>query len=131
MAVAAEIQVKDKLYIDGEWVDPAGPETIDVVNASTEEVMGRIPQGTPADVDAAVAAARDAFEGWSTTPVQERAAMCAAISAKLQDRQEELAVLIASELGMPVKLAAMIQAGLPIMTFRSMPQILEQGAREE
>ena len=47
MAVAAEIQVRDKLYIGGEWVDPTGTETIDVVNASTEEVMGRIPQGTP------------------------------------------------------------------------------------
>ena len=58
MAVAAEIQVRDKLYIGGEWVDPAGTETIDVVNASTEEVMGRIPQGTPEDVDRAVAAAR-------------------------------------------------------------------------
>ena len=38
MAVAAEIQVRDKIYIGGEWVDPAGKETIDVVNASTEEV---------------------------------------------------------------------------------------------
>ena len=55
MAVAAEIQVRDKLYIGGEWVDPAGSETIDVVNSSTEEVMGRIPQGTPEDVDRAVA----------------------------------------------------------------------------
>jgi acyl-CoA reductase-like NAD-dependent aldehyde dehydrogenase len=122
---------RTELYIGGAWVAPAGDDTIEVVNASTEEVMGRIPQGTPADVDAAVAAARDAFEGWSTTPVEERAAMCAAISAKLQDRQEELAVLIASELGMPVKLAAMVQAGLPIMTFGSMPQILEQVTWEE
>src|SRR3954471_19515961 len=122
---------RTELYIGGQWVAPTGDETIEVVNASTEEVMGRIPQGTPTDVDAAVAAARDAFESWSTTPVQERAAMCAAISAKLQDRQEELAVLIASELGMPVKLAAMIQAGLPIMTFGSMPQLLEQIAWEE
>ena len=55
MAVAAEIQVRDKLFIGGEWVDPSGSETIDVVNASTEEVMGRIPQSTPADVDRAVA----------------------------------------------------------------------------
>ena len=61
MAVVTEIQVKDKLYIDGEWVDPAGTETIDVLNASTEEVMGRIPQGTPEDVDRAVAAARARF----------------------------------------------------------------------
>src|SRR4051794_38085566 len=122
---------RTELYIGGAWVAPTGDETIEVVNASTEEVMGRIPQGSPADVDAAVAAARDAFEGWSTTPAEQRAELCAAISGKLQDRQEELAILIASELGMPVKLAAMIQAGLPIMTFGSMPQLLEQIAWEE
>src|SRR3954447_2893330 len=122
---------RTELYIGGAWVAPTGDETIEVVNASTEEVMGRIPQGSPADVDAAVAAARDAFEGWSTTPAEQRAELCAAISGKLQDRQEELAALIASELGMPVKLAAMIQAGLPIMTFGSMPQILEQVVWEE
>ena len=51
MAVATEIQVRDKLYIGGEWVDPTGSETIDVVNSTTEEVIGRIPQGTPEDVD--------------------------------------------------------------------------------
>ena len=64
MAVAAEIQVRDKLFIGGEWVDPAGSETIDVINSSTDEVMGRIPQGTPEDVDRAVQAARAAFESW-------------------------------------------------------------------
>jgi aldehyde dehydrogenase (NAD+) len=47
-----------QLYIGGQWVDPASDGTIDVVNASTEEVMGRIPEGTPADVDRAVSAAR-------------------------------------------------------------------------
>ena len=72
MAVAAEIQVRDKLFIGGEWVDPAGSETIDVVNACTEEVMGRIPQSTPEDVDRAVKAARAAFESWSQAPLEER-----------------------------------------------------------
>ena len=83
MAVAAEQQVKDKLYIDGQWVDPAGTETIDVVNASTEEVMGRIPQGTQEDVDLAVAAARRAFETWSQTEMAERAEVLRAIAAGL------------------------------------------------
>ena len=87
MAVAAEIQVRDKLFIGGEWVDPAGSETIDVVNASTEEVMGRIPQGTPEDVDRAVAAARGAFESWSQTELVERAELIRAIAAGARGAQ--------------------------------------------
>ena len=54
MAVAAEALVRDKLYIGGEWVEPAGDGTIEVVNPSTEEAIGRIPEGTPEDADRAV-----------------------------------------------------------------------------
>src|SRR5918912_3395615 len=117
MAVAAEIQVRDKLYIGGEWVDPAGDETIDVVNSTTEEVMGRIPQGTQADVDKAVAAAREAFETWSQTSLAERADYCRRISEGLAARSDEIASLISQELGMPIGLSKAIQAGLPTMTF--------------
>src|SRR5919197_4802863 len=126
MAVVAEMQVKDKLYIGGEWVDPAGDERIDVVNASTEEVMGRIPQSTPADVDRAVAAARKAFETWSETTLIERADLMRAIAGALAARADEIASTIAQELGMPIGLAKAIQAGLPTMTFTSMPALLEE-----
>jgi len=132
MAVAAEIQVRDKLYVGGEWVDPTGSETIDVINSSTEEVMGRIPQGTPEDVDRAVAAARAAFEGWSQTPMVERAELIRAIAGGLAARGEEIAGTIAQELGMPLAQCVAIQAGLPTMTFTSVPQLLEDVAwREE
>ena len=56
---------RDRFYIGGGWVQPASQDTIDVVNAATEEVMGRVPEGTPADVDRAVASARTAFDTWS------------------------------------------------------------------
>jgi len=125
MAVAAELQVRDKLFIGGKWVDPAGSETIDVVNASTEEVMGRIPQGTPEDVDRAVQAARAAFESWSQTPLVERANLIRAIAAGLAARSEEIAATIAQELGMPIGLATAVQAGLPTMTFTSVPDLVE------
>src|SRR2546430_2560590 len=131
MAVAAELQVKDKLYIDGEWVDPAGSEKIDVVNASTEEVMGRIPQGTPEDVARAVAAARQAFETWSQTPMAERAERLRAIAGGLAARADEIAATISQELGMPIGLSKAIQAGLPTMTFTSVPQLLEEIVWEE
>ena len=125
MAVATEIQVRDKLYIGGEWVDPSGSETLDVVNSTTEEVIGRIPQSTPQDVDKAVAAAREAFESWSQTSLKDRADCMRQISGALAARSEEIGALVSQELGMPLKLSVQIQAGLPTMTFGSMPELLE------
>jgi aldehyde dehydrogenase (NAD+) len=131
MATAETLIDRAELYIGGEWIAPSGSGTIDVINASTEEVMGRIPEGTPEDVDRAVAAAREAFGAWSQVPAEERAQLCGAIAAKLGERQEEIGALIAQELGMPVKLATMIQAGLPIMDFGSQPQLVAEVAWEE
>src|SRR5256714_11018550 len=131
MAVAADQIVRDKLYIGGEWVDPTSDQTIDVISPATEEVIGRIPEGTPEDVDRAVAAARAAFEVWSQTPIEVRADACAGIAAKLAERGDELASLIATELGMPLALSKMIQAGLPTMDFGSMPEQLERVEWEE
>src|SRR5687768_11914851 len=65
---------RDRLYINGAWVPSSGKGAIDVTNSTTEAVMGRIPEGTPEDVDRAVQAAREAFPAWSQTPVAERAA---------------------------------------------------------
>jgi aldehyde dehydrogenase (NAD+) len=131
MAVAERIQVRDKLYIGGEWVEPSGSETIDVSNPTTEELFGRIPEGTPEDVDRAVAAAREAFETWGQTTPQERAGYLQAIAEGLGARTESIAALISQELGMPLKLSHMIQAGLPTMDFGSMPQLIEEVVWEE
>jgi len=79
--------VRDQLFIGGEWVAPAGEGAIEVIDSTTEQVMGQIPEGTPEDVDRAVAAARAGFEVWSQTPLAERAAACAALSkTKLEVR---------------------------------------------
>jgi acyl-CoA reductase-like NAD-dependent aldehyde dehydrogenase len=131
MATATQTIVRDKLYIGGEWVDPAGDGTIEVVNPSTEQVIGQVPEGTPADADSAVRAARAAFEDWSQRSPHERAGFCEAIGAKLAERGDELAALIASEVGMPLTLSRMIQAGLPAVTFSSIPQNVEQVRWEE
>jgi acyl-CoA reductase-like NAD-dependent aldehyde dehydrogenase len=123
---------RDQLYIGGAWVDPSGSghtpqagRTIEVLNPATEEVVGRVPLGTPADVDAAVAAARAAFGAWSQVPPSDRAQLCAAIGARLQDRTEEIAALIATELGCPITVSMLIQAGLPAMSFASMEHFVE------
>src|SRR3954463_16074264 len=131
MATAETLIDRAELYIGGEWVAPAGSGSIEVVNASTEEVMGRIPEGTPEDVERAGASAREGFAAWSETPVADRVALCSAIAGKLAERQEEIGQLIAQELGMPLKLATMIQAGLPIMDFGSQAQLAEEVAWEE
>src|SRR5690348_8577397 len=112
MATAAELQVKDKVFIGGEWVEPSGADPIEVVNATTEEVMGSVPGCTPVDVDQAVAAARDAFESWSLTSREERADYLTAIAEGLGERAEEIAATISQELGMPLKLSRIVQVGL-------------------
>ncbi|HJX33218.1 MAG TPA: aldehyde dehydrogenase family protein [Solirubrobacterales bacterium] len=131
MATTAELQVRDRVFIGGEWVEPQGSETIEVVNSTTEEVMGTIPAGTAEDADLAVRAARDAFDSWSRTSRDERAGFLAAISAGLTERSAEIAATIAQELGMPLKLSQAIQAGLPAMAFGSMPKLMEEVAWEE
>jgi aldehyde dehydrogenase (NAD+) len=131
MAIASDVLVRDKLYIGGEWVEPAGEGSIDVVNPTTEEVIGRVPEGTPEDADRAVKAARAAFDAWSRTPADERANYCAAIGAKLAERGDDLAALITTEMGMPIGLSKMIQAGLPTLTFSSMPELVSEVTWEE
>jgi len=116
---------RSQIYIGGAWTDPSTDETIEVINATTETVMGRIPAGTAADVDAAVAAANAASEGWRALTPSDRAAICTGIGARLQDRAEEIAALISQELGSPLEQALMIQAGLPAITFMSMEHLVE------
>ncbi|HUZ29147.1 MAG TPA: aldehyde dehydrogenase family protein [Solirubrobacteraceae bacterium] len=118
-------------FIGGEWTPPAGSDTIEVIDPTTEEVIGRVPEGTPEDVDRAVAAAREAFEVWSQIPVQDRAEACAAVGQALYARQEEIAALISREMGMPIQLSNMIQAALPVMSFTSQPQLVGEVQWEE
>ncbi|MDI2131792.1 aldehyde dehydrogenase [Yinghuangia seranimata] len=98
------MRVHDKVFIGGEWVAPAGTGTFDVHNASTEEVIGRVPAGTEEDVNAAVAAARKAFdEGpWRTSTPEERGKVIAALSAGVMARLQEFAEIIAQETGCPI-----------------------------
>src|SRR5260370_8555503 len=65
-----------RLFIGGEWVEPAGTGTIDVISPHSEELVGRVPEGTAADIDRAVTAARDAFDNgeWPRLSPEERIA---------------------------------------------------------
>jgi len=122
---------RDKIYVNGAWVGSTGTGTIDVINSTTEEVMGHVPEGTPEDVDRAVAAARAAFDDWAAVSVEERAKYLQRITEGLQARMGDIATLVSQEVGMPTNLSMMIQAGLPTMTFGSMGQILDAFPFEE
>src|SRR5258706_8000263 len=117
---------RDKFFIGGRWVAPSGSGSIDVHNAGTGEVMGRVPAGGARDVAAAVAAARGAFTAWSQTEPAKRAELLEKISAGLKARSDELAKLIAQEVGMPLKMAGRIQAGLPIANFANYAKLLRE-----
>jgi aldehyde dehydrogenase (NAD+) len=109
---------RDRLYIGGAWVAPSSPATIAVENPATEEILGRVPAGTAADVDAAVAAARAAFDGWAATPMAERGAALDRLHTALAARAGDIARTVGLELGTPLKIARAVQAGLPLTVLR-------------
>src|SRR5207244_10397670 len=98
---------------------------IDVVAARTEESMGSVPLGGPVDVDRAVAGAKDAFPAWAATPVADRVATLRRIADGLDQRAEELAVLMAREVGTPILTSRRVQVGLATDVFRSMADVLD------
>jgi aldehyde dehydrogenase (NAD+) len=121
----------DKLYIDGQWVSSTGTATIEVIDASTEEPCGHVPEGTADDVERAVAAARQAFGTWGFTTKDERQKVIQALAEGLQARSEEIAEAIAAELGMPMTYARIIQAGLPATNMANFAQLLDDFEFEE
>ncbi|AGH84015.1 aldehyde dehydrogenase family protein [Ralstonia nicotianae] len=118
------MQQRDTLFINGQWVAPQGKGTIDVIHSTTEAVMGTIPEGSAADAEAAVAAARAAFDGWAATPAPKRAEIIQKIADGLKARSEALAQLIAGEVGMPIKLARAIQVGSPVFNWGHFARLL-------
>ena len=110
---------RSEIYVDGNWVASSGTENIDVINPSTEEIIGSTPAGTKEDVDLAVKAAKDAFQGWSENSLEERLSYIENLAAKLGERSAEIGELISQEVGMPGKMSMMIQAGLPATTTAS------------
>jgi len=109
----------DAVFIGGEWVAPAGSGTIAVENLATEETIAHVAEGSAADVDRAVAAARAAYPSWSALSRAERADHLTALLGRLDARKEEMASLITSEMGAPAGLSAYVQVGLPMGVLQS------------
>ena len=94
-----------KMYIGGQWVDAASGQTTAVIDPSSEETIATVPLAGPKDVDRAVAAARDAFEGWAGMSPGGRAALLWKMADLLEARAEQIAALESRNAGKPIKLA--------------------------
>jgi aldehyde dehydrogenase (NAD+) len=98
-------------YINGQWVAPAAANNYDVINPSNEEVAATISLGGQADTDAAVAAARDAFDNWSQTSKEERLALLNKLLEVYKSRAEEMAQAMSLEMGAPISMSRVNQTG--------------------
>ncbi|MFX1766038.1 aldehyde dehydrogenase family protein [Paraburkholderia sp. A1RI-2L] len=92
----------DRFFIDGDWSVPDGGDRFAVVCPSTEGTLCEIPLGSARDADRAASAARRAFERWSATSPQERAALLDRIHALIIERAELFATALAMEMGAPI-----------------------------
>ncbi|MDT7791147.1 MAG: aldehyde dehydrogenase, partial [Mycobacterium sp.] len=110
----------DKLFIGGKWIEPSSAEVIEVHSPATGEPVGKVPMAVAADVDAACAAARKAFdEGpWPHMSPHERAAVLGAAVKLMEDRADELKFLLAAETGQPPTIVDMMQYGAAMSAFQ-------------
>lgn len=120
-----------KFYIDGKWVEPAAPKTLDVINPATEQPAGRVSLGSAADVDRAVAAARRAFETYGRSPRDERIALIERIIAEYKKRYDDLVAAITEEMGAPTWLAKRAQAAMGIAHLQTAADVLREYRFEE
>jgi aldehyde dehydrogenase (NAD+) len=125
------VKAYDSIYINGAWVPAQGTDTAEVIDSATEEVIGRVPLGNAADVDAAVAAARAAFDSWSETPADVRAKYLRDVGAALAARYDEIVDTISSEVGSPKVFSQFVQAGLSLGEWESFASLVENYAFEE
>jgi acyl-CoA reductase-like NAD-dependent aldehyde dehydrogenase len=124
----------NELFIGGEWVEPQGSERISVICPSTEELVGSVPEGANADIDAAVLAARAAFEdpsGWSSWSVEDRAQALERLAGALESRSEETAHRVSLQNGMPISIALQTEAIFPAVLARYYAGVIRQTALEE
>ncbi len=124
----------DELFIGGDWVRPLGKDRIEVIAASTEEPIGSVPEGTNADIDAAVAAARAASHdpaGWSSWSADERAEAIERLATALEARGEETARRVSMQNGMPISLALAVEGVYPAALARYYAGMIRMTPLEE
>ena len=123
----------DRLFIGGDWVAPEGTETIGVISPVTEEVVARVPDGTEADIDKAVAAARAAFDHgpWPRMSAAERGEILRGVAARITAEMGDMAELITREMGAPITFSNMGQVLAPTMIFNYYADLADTFAFDE
>ncbi|MET8004380.1 aldehyde dehydrogenase family protein [Nonomuraea glycinis] len=119
-----------QLYIGGAWTASASGEAIEVVNPATEEIIDRVPAGAAADVQEAVRAARKAFGSWSVTAPADRAKLLTAAAELLVRRADDVARIIAADMGSPLGFALKVQTLMPARVLASYAGLAESHPRE-
>ncbi|KMK76221.1 aldehyde dehydrogenase family protein [Alkalihalobacillus pseudalcaliphilus] len=114
-----------KHYINGEWVESTGTDTIDVINPATEEIIGQISSGTEEDVHRAVMAAKEAFPYFSQTSREERIALLNNIVKEYENRKDDFVQIITEELGSPISKSESVQYEMGLQHFKQAAKELE------
>lgn len=117
--------------INGRWQPAQQPDAIAVINPYTKAEIARVPEATVDEVDQAVRAARGAFSEWSETTPETRITLLLALHEKLKARERDIAALISSEVGTPLKLCQRMQVPLPLQTVRNTAELLKTFQMEE
>jgi acyl-CoA reductase-like NAD-dependent aldehyde dehydrogenase len=127
------VDVRERLFIGGEWVAPSSDSVIEVVSPHSEEVIARVAAPAPKDVDRAVEAARTAFDDgpWPRMAPAERIEAVRRLMGLYAARKREMAALITAEMGAPISFSKFAQATLPVMLFNTFADIAEGYAWEE
>ncbi len=120
-----------QFYINGKWVSPSLVDDFAVINPATEEPISTISLGKVADVDKAVAAAKNAFSSYSETAIGERLALLRRIIDTYKARSEEMAQTISKEMGCPISLSRAAQAPAGLAHLLEIVKVLEQYKFEE
>ncbi|MER5319985.1 aldehyde dehydrogenase family protein [Streptosporangium roseum] len=113
------------LYLNGAWRASTSGESVDVVNPATEETVDRVPAGSPADVEIAVAAARAALPSWSSTAAAERGKILSAAAELIRERSDQIARIITTDMGAPYNVAMKVQTLMPAGVLASYGQLAE------
>jgi acyl-CoA reductase-like NAD-dependent aldehyde dehydrogenase len=124
--MATDQLTRTTIYVDGAWIASTGTGTIEVVDSGTGRPMATVPEGTADDVAVAVAAARRAQPAWAATPVEDRRAALLRVADGIQARFDELARLMAREVGMPIAMSGPVQVGLPLSDLRATADALDE-----
>lgn len=125
------IIARERLFIGGSWQTSDGAQRLDVINPSTGEVIAAVPNGSVADADSAVAAARAAFPEWSTSTIEQRADALRGLAAGLREREDEIATTVTREVGTPIERSRPWQAAQPAHVAGLYADLVERYSFEE